>query len=67
MMSCEDFSLDLNANYFLYSLTIGGVGCNVDVLEKSDKVKIKVLHFVSMILTSCIVNVRLARDRLTVT
>jgi len=50
----ENFSLDLNANYFLYSLAIGGVGCNVDELEKSDKAKTEVLHFVSSILTSCI-------------
>jgi len=27
MMSCENFSLGLNANSFLYPLTVRGVGC----------------------------------------
>ena len=51
----KNFLLDLNANYFLYPLVIGGIGCNVDALEKSDKAKTEVSYFVSLILTSCIV------------
>jgi len=47
--------LDLNANYFLYPLVVRGVRCNVDVLEKSDKVKTEVSNFVSSILISCMV------------
>ena len=50
----EDFLFDLITNYFFYPLAVGGVGCNVDELEKSDKAKTEVLHFVSSILTSCI-------------
>jgi len=61
----ENFLLDLNTNYFLYPLAVGGVGCNVDVFEKSDKAKTEVLHFVSSILTSYMVLLRMF-DRLSV-
>jgi len=64
----EDFLLGLNANYFFYPLAVGGIGCNVDALEKSDKAEIKVSHFVSSMLTSCIMMLtmfdRLDVDRL---
>ena len=52
----EDFLLNLNANYFRYPLTVGGIGCSVDELEKSDKAK--TWHFVfilSLMFSSCII------------